>query len=126
MSGSDGWTPEEIPDADHLYLRVHRNHARKGKPAPGAFRDHGGGMSTDWWKYSSPEETKARARIPEDKRVVSLHVERVRSVPMNVLHTPDRERENRAHTDVVGEKNAESRVKLRRAITDIPIPIPGQ
>ena len=35
------WPKEEIPDEDHLYMRVHRNHLTpKGSPIPGAFRDH--------------------------------------------------------------------------------------
>jgi hypothetical protein len=73
-------------------------------------------MSTDWGKYATPEETRVCARTDPDKyAVLQMNVGAVRSVPgQTVEHTPDEANNNRAHTDVVGEKDEEARVKLRR------------
>ena len=75
-------------------------------------------MSTDWCKYSTPEMTRARARIPSDNGVLSLPVGEVRGIPgLSVIHTPDIENGNRAHTDVKGitcERKTEIRVHLLR------------
>jgi hypothetical protein len=62
MSGD--WPIEPVPDADLLFMRVHRNYIQNGKPNVGVFINHGEGaqegMSTDWSKYSTPEQTKKR------------------------------------------------------------------
>lgn len=87
-----------------------------GTLATGAFQNRGGAMSTDWSKYATPEETRQRRRTPADNAVVSMNVGKVRAVPgQSVTHTPLPE--NRAHTDVLGEKDEEARVLLRRAST---------
>jgi hypothetical protein len=97
------WESENIPDPDLLYMRVHRVLLDSdGAPMPEAFREHGNGMSTDWNKYSLPEDTLARANIPSDNAVISMRVGDVRSIPGQVvLHTPCRQ--NRAHSDVIGD-----------------------
>jgi len=70
-------------------------------------------MSVDWEKYSTRLETRDRAKTPKENGVVSLNVGGIRAVPgQSVLHTPILE--NRAHTDVLGEKSPEARVLLRR------------
>jgi hypothetical protein len=75
-------------------------------------------MSTDWAKYSTPEETRHRARLPNDNGIVRMKAGDVRGVPLQVAHTPELGRTglqpNRAHTDVVGEKTTEVRLKLFR------------
>ena len=44
---AESWPVEEIPDTDRLFRRVHRNLLKSnGSPSHGAFRDQGGGMST--------------------------------------------------------------------------------
>lgn len=56
------WESESIPDESVLYMRVHRAMLNaNGEPVLDAFRDHGGGMSTDWEKYSTPAQTRRRA-----------------------------------------------------------------
>ena len=97
-------------------MRVHKNWRKSdGTAAASAFRNHGEGMSTDWEKYATPRDTRRRARQPEFNAVVSLHVGSVRQLPeQQVEHTPDVERDNRAHTDVYGKKDEEVRIKLRR------------
>ena len=109
------WCPEQIPDEDLLFMRVNELWRRDGEVSPGAFKNHGDGMSTDWEKYSTPRETRARAKKPAKNAVVSLIASKVAEVPgQRVEHTPDIELHNRAHTDVFGEKDEEVRVKLRR------------
>jgi hypothetical protein len=69
-------------------------------------------MSTDWHRYATPAETRDRGRVPAENGVVSLQVGHVRSLRQLVEHTPSDA--NRAHTDVIGEKSDEVRMKLRR------------
>jgi len=125
MIGNGDWPVEDIPDADFLYYRIHKLVARDGKPNPGAFRDRGRGMSTDWSKYASPKETRERAPKPEDNGIVALHVGKIRSVPLDVTHSPDKKNNNRAHTDVIGEKTPEVRLKLGRAVKEVVIVPPA-
>lgn len=111
------WESELIPDRDALYMRVHRNDLDEGgNPIPGAFRNRpkgGSAMSTDWDRYSSPRESKLRAANPELVIVIGMGTGAVRQIPgQSVFHTPDLERNNRAHTDVRGEKTTEARAKF--------------
>ena len=116
------WPKERVPDSDHLFMRVHSQWIKDKKPSVGAFQNRGDGMSTDWDKYSTPEETLRRApRDPSKNEVIKMQVGAVRQVPgQSVDHTPLAE--NRAHTDVSGEKDTEARMKLRR-ICDWAIPL---
>jgi hypothetical protein len=58
-------------------------------------------MSTDWGKYSSVDEARARARRPQENGIVTLEVAAVRSVSaLTVQHSPFDA--NQAHTDVIG------------------------
>ena len=71
------WEKESIPDGDRLYRRVHRKLVNAtGGIRAGAFTDHKGAMSTDWNKYSTPEETRHRVSgLPaEEFAVVVLPV----------------------------------------------------
>lgn len=96
-------------------MRIHEMWRKDGSVAPGAFKNHGEGMSTDWEEYAKPHQTRGRAKQPECNAVVRFNVGKVRQVPgQEVEHTPDVERLNRAHTDVCGDKDTEVRVKLRR------------
>lgn len=106
------WDVENIPDEDLLFYRVHKSLIRDGEPIPGAFRDQGDAMSTDWSKYSTAIESQRRARVPEDNGIAELEAGRVRSIPQTVQHSPDPNTNNRAHTSVIGEKNTEVRFKL--------------
>ena len=111
------WPEETIPDADHLFMRVHKMWKRDDGISPGAFQNHNSGMSTDWSKYSTAEATRARAmKLELLYAVIQMKVGDVRMVPNQVVrHTPDVARNNRAHTDVIGDKKKEKiRVKLRR------------
>lgn len=112
------WIPEEIPKSDKLYMRVHRMYVKDGDFGAGAFRDQAGAMSTDWEKYSSPSDTRNRAKKPTENGIVEMVVGKVSQIPgLRVAHTPDIILRVRAHTDVIGEKSKdpEVRVKLKRA-----------
>jgi hypothetical protein len=111
------WESENIPNEDSLFFRVHRRWFESdGTIMPGAFRNQGNAMSTDWNKYSSPADTLNRARSPSDNAVVRFIVGEIRSqIPtQSVVHTPDVQRLNRAHTDVRGPKRPEERLNFLR------------
>ncbi len=118
------WDSESIPDDAVLYMRVHRQHFRGGTLQPGAFRDQGAGMSTEWQKYcKAPREARSRAKVPTDNAVIAILVGDVRGIQgLEVVHTPDRERRNRAHVDVIGTKTDRVRSELLD-ICEIVLPL---
>jgi hypothetical protein len=106
------WPIEEIPSEHFLFMRIHAMYLKFGDPI-GAFKDIEGGMSTDWEKYSTPQEARNRAKKPNDNGIVKLNAGKVRELQgMAVRHTP--EPTNRAHSEVFGEKTPEIRLKLNR------------
>ena len=119
------WEKEPIADDALLYMRVHKNNLdSNGEPIPGAFRNQPtrtDGMSTDWSKYSTPQDCQARARTSSDNAIVMLPVAEIRKMEGQfVEHTPifDPSSElpafNRSHTDVFGEKTTEVRFHFMR------------
>ena len=109
------WLKEDIPNDTRLFMRVHiKTWVKDGQLVSGAFQNHEGGMSTDWEKYATPQETQQRGRkSAQEYGVVSMKVENVRNVPhQTVEHEP--EDDNRAHTNVLGEKDEEARLLLKR------------
>jgi hypothetical protein len=108
------WPVEEIPDEDFVFLRVHKSFMEFGEDTPkGIFKDHEGGMSTDWDKYSTAQNTQSRAKCPSDNGVLKLNVGGVGAISgLSVVHEPLPA--NRAHTEVFGEKNVKSRLLLQR------------
>ena len=116
---------EQIPDADSVFMRAHKGYIRDGNIATGVFKEQGGGMSVDWDKYASPQDTKARAKNPADNAILSLPVGGIRTIrDLDVKHTP--EPTNRAHSEVDlpddREELTEVRVLLSRLST-IVIPL---
>lgn len=116
------WPVEEIPDADSLFMRIHRQWIKPdGTLWPTCFRnrpDDRGGMSTDWERYSSPADTRQRARRPDDNAVVRMTAGSVRTIPGQTVRLspivghptiPD----NRSHIDVDGSKEADPETQLR-------------
>ena len=120
------WEGEEIPDEDFLFMRVHQDYwDDEGEPIPKAFRNHPkktGGMSTDWQKYFTPEETRQRGRDAAANIVIQLLTGTVRKIPdQSVVHTPDVENNNRAHSDVFGEKTTEVRERFMQIYQKVPL-----
>ena len=103
---------ESIPDTDSLFRWVPANRINaKGRPSPGAFKELRGGMSTDWSKYSTPEESRARSPLPSTTGIARLAVGAVRGLNLTVTHAPRSWDE--AHTNVTGiGEDAEVRLKL--------------
>ena len=86
------WPKEDIPNAASVFMRIHRRWAPNGEALPGAFRDHAGGMSVDWDKYSTPEETRARGRLPSENGVIGTGVGAIRTIEgLSVEHAPIQE-----------------------------------
>ena len=70
---------EQIPDADFVYMRAHRNLIPKGVIEPGVFRERDGSMSVDWDRYCSPQITRQRARKnPQANAVLKINVGGIR------------------------------------------------
>ena len=115
------WPIESIPDKDQLYMRVHRMWLRPNNGvSPGVFQDRENmegmqpGMSTDWEKYSTPTESKNRSKDPTKNGIIRMQAGKIRKVPgQSVEHKPLPE--NRAHTEVYGDKDdPEVRLKFTR------------
>lgn len=106
------WIPEEIPDPARLHMRAHKSYFRNGKLLPGVFKDQGIGMSTNWEKYCSSVEARLKAKVPCDNAIIAIEAVSARRVAMIVKHTPDIQRQDRSHTDVIGEKSNEVRMAL--------------
>lgn len=125
------WPVEEIPGTARLFVRVHQDNWRDGRPKEGAFRFRGatptadGSLSSNWDKYSDPEDTRVRSKEPHRNGVISLNVGFLTDeLRLRVQHSPDHcltrdpttpwVRPNRAHTDVWSLESPEIRVLLRR------------
>lgn len=118
-----GWEVEVIPDSGTLFLRVHKVHVREDDSiAAGAFADHGGGMSVDWAKYATPHDTRSHpTKGPGNYGAVSMNAGHVRSIDaLKVIHEPIKDHptlpDNRAHSEVIGDKTNEVRMKLGRIV----------
>ncbi len=115
---SDDWYPEELPTHHYLYKFVKEKLIRDGEVLAEAFHNVGVigepsyGMSTDWSKYSSPDETKNR---PADKTarygVARIQVGDVgivnyqKAVHDPLFHGRNNRQNNRSHTNIVGPKS---------------------
>jgi len=116
------FTVESIPDEDDLFYRIHEVNCRNGNIIPSAFYDIGSAMSLDRCKYSTPEDSKNRAKIPEKNGIVALKTKMVRAILLNVEHDPTNT--NQSHSLVVGKKDPEIKLKLSRlALWKLPIKI---
>lgn len=123
------WPVEHIPDGCAVLMRAHQQYfSREGNLQPGVFRVHGSGMSVDWGKYSSPENTRDRAsNNPHKNAVIRMLVLGIRQMPsLDVKHTP--EPDNRSHSDVLGIPSApEDRTEIRMillGLSEVVLPFP--
>lgn len=106
------WEVEPIPDGDKLFIRVHKqnllvNNQGKVVMSPGALRKKfvDPGLSVDWSRYATPEETRARTGKAELYGVKEAVVGDVRAIAStHVEHAPIQaesgELGNRAHSQV--------------------------
>lgn len=90
-----------------------------GEMNPNGFQPKVGPMSTNWARYCTAEETRqgaAQKTPPSAYTVVSMNVGRVRSeARQEVRHSPLAD--NRGHTDVIGRRDDEVRLKLFRMVS---------
>ena len=118
------WEAEYIPDESGTYMRAHSTFFRDQILLPGVFNKRGGGMSVDWEKYSTPEETRQRANgDPLANAVIRLPAVGIRDInDLDVTHTPDHTpgSPNRAHSDVVGiPEGGVELTEIRASLLDI-------
>lgn len=128
MADEVNWPVEDIPDEDGLYMRAHKKFFPQNILQPGVFREHDGGMSVDWSKYSAPADTRACANNPSANAVICLLAGQIRSIQsLTVVHDP--QPSNRAHSNVDlpdhGENLTEARLELlRHATVVLPLSSP--
>lgn len=92
---------ESIPDDDHLFLAVHKNHTLNGPnwsmifksqpPPAGVVLPYPPGLSTDWSRYMPTAEScrAGRKQAPENYGVAILDVACLRgSKKLEVTHAP--------------------------------------
>lgn len=106
---------EHIPDEENLYYRIHKVFFKDNAIQPSAFTDKGNGMSMDWQKYSTPEESQIRSKVKADNGIVSFSASAIRSLNLNLIHSPSKT--NRAHSEAIGKKEPQIRVELARMAT---------
>lgn len=109
------WPVEDIPDNDKLFYRVNKKGLHDNELLPSIFREREGSMSVDWSKYSTAEETRARAPIPKDNGVVMLIASEIRGIDeLTLIHDPIVN--NRAHSGVMGlgDKSVKGDEKIRK------------
>jgi hypothetical protein len=141
---SERWPSEPAPAKDALYRWVHQQWFNKaGEVSPTFFRNardpetgREGGMSTDWSRYSTPQETRERAKDPAINGVIEMTVGDVLAIPttpkQKVLHTPIQNhpnpeiKDNRAHTDVLGPKDDNEIKRLFSRISRTVISAPAR
>jgi hypothetical protein len=130
------WPSEEIPGEHLLYCRVHANwRTPAGTIPPAAFvgKRNANGMfeqSADWCRYSTPQDTRDRAREPLRNGVYKVTVADLRAIPGElVVHSPIQTKpglpDNRAHTDVLGSDHEDPEIKRQFSrIYKEGIPVP--
>ena len=120
------FSTEDIPDSALLYLRVHKTYIDdEGEVNVGVFKEQEEGnqksMSTDWEKYSTPEDSRNRARKPDLNGIVHFIAGNLRNLTLSVTHSPidpnPTIKANQAHTNIKGknkpiEDDQEIRLKL--------------
>ena len=113
------WDIEIIPDDAVLYMRAHKDHFRGGAWQPGVFRDQSDpkgnrGLSAQWQKYcNTPEDARKRAKVPQDNAIFKLIAGDVRKINgLEVVHSPLPEHNDRAHTNIIGNKTDSVRTSL--------------
>jgi hypothetical protein len=81
--------------SDKLFMRNSEASRNKKKPDPD--------ISVDWDRYATTEQSLALAERPAHG-ICWLQAGFPRSLDLTVLHTPDRERGNRAHASIRGNE----------------------
>jgi hypothetical protein len=109
----DNYPKEQIPAQSNLFYRIHKTFIVDGEIVPGVFQSKIDGMSTDWDKYGTPQQSLALSKIPADNGIVKFSVRQIRQQPsMDVEHDP--QLYNRSHSLVHGvPEKGELKTKVR-------------
>ena len=124
------WPVEKIPIKSRLFYRIHETWIDEGEVNPGVFQQRGEetekGMSTDWEKYSTPQQSRLRCKNPQKNGVINFITKDLRGLQLEVIHSPFIINEpikkkpwiksNRAHTNVKGDVE---NVKIRLQLLDL-------
>jgi len=124
------WPKETIPINNRVFCRVHKDciKTKLKRPKSIAFRNtpiQSESLSSDWEKYSTSTETRERIKYtphpitgkmkdPNNYFVISLIKGEIESnIPGQIVeHTPDIQMQNQAHSDIIGIKDHECRLKM--------------
>jgi hypothetical protein len=79
--------------SDKLFMRNVEGSRNRKEPDPD--------ISVDWERYTTPEQSLAMAERPTHG-ICGLQAGFPRGLGLTVIHTPDRERGNRAHASIQG------------------------
>lgn len=86
--------------SDKLFMRNSEANRNKKEPDPD--------ISVDWDRYATPEQSLAVAERPTHG-ICGLQAGFPRELDLAVVHTPDRERGNRAHASIRGNEGPRAR-----------------
>ncbi len=115
------WTVEDIPDPDKLFFRIHQTFIHSGEVKPKVFVERGTdsakGMSTNWDKYSTAQNLKDGARVPEDNGIASFITGEIRNIGLKVNHAPLED--NQSHTNISGLPGNPKDTKFRLQMMDM-------
>jgi hypothetical protein len=137
------WEIEPIPDTTAVYRMVPSHMVKKGSriPSESMFMPDADGLSVDWDKYATPEESLIRVGLtfrfntqefkdPTCFLVFKLKVGQTRQMEgvSQILHSPVFHAEppligqpnNRSHSSIFGT-DEEVRLKLRDAATEVAV-----
>ena len=117
---------EPIPNDSWLYRRIHWSliNPDTGEVSRSAFALRKGelGLSVDWDRYSTPEDARQRAKVPEDNAIGALLAGGVRQLPgHDVHHNP--KPDNPAHSLIIGDNSPRARFHLARHLCNVVLPI---
>jgi hypothetical protein len=117
-SGDAGGFPRPLAKGEEFYRAIHPDFIKDGKVSHNAFSNptrpvQTNRMSVDWAEKSTPQQTFVRwARWGDGRGVASITPELCWNNGQTIEYTP--ERDNTAHSDVVGNKSDRIRKNLAR------------
>lgn len=88
--------------SDKLFMRNSEANPNRKEPDPD--------VSVDWERYATPEQSLAMAGRPTHG-ICGLQAGFPRSLDLTAIHTPDRERGNRAHASIRGNEGPRAKAR---------------
>ncbi len=154
IDNSTKWKTENVQNDAIVYVRVNREYIQKkgdkiGLPNTGAFYNtpkNGSDLSSDWNKYSTPEDSRERIgkefklsklgqyKTSSEFYIVSFKVQDIYDLELeqSIEHSPRQENFpdeidgfpwNRSHCSIIGDASLERRTRMPDICTwEIPPP----